>query len=252
MITCDLIGQAGNQMFEIATTVAHALDMGTNYAFPESSKGTYDGGTYFKELPKLSGGNFQRWTEPSHRYHPIPKIKNLKLHGYFQSAKYFQHRRKEIQDLFKLNSFMQIDRMCSVHIRLGDYKKFKDKHPPVTVEYLNHAMQHINNERHGACAFIIFSDEPREALSMIESTDFYKQDDFKKRFSLSKQTDPINAMREMLWAQDHIISNSTFSWWPAWLNNRDDKIVIAPKVWFGPGNSHLETKDIYCENWIKI
>jgi len=46
---------------------------------------------------------------------------------------------------------------------------------------------------------------------------------------------------------DFIIANSSFSWWAAWLANKGR--VIAPSKWFGPGNQHLETKDIYCENW---
>ena len=46
----------------------------------------------------------------------------------------------------------------------------------------------------------------------------------------------------------HIIANSTFSWWGAYLGCNNEKIVIAPSKWM----NNCETKDIYQSDWIKL
>jgi hypothetical protein len=56
-------------------------------------------------------------------------------------------------------------------------------------------------------------------------------------------------MRLMSFCRHHIIANSSFSWWGAWLNSRPGKIVVAPQKWFANGNN---TKDLLPESWIKL
>ena len=49
----------------------------------------------------------------------------------------------------------------------------------------------------------------------------------------------------------HIIANSTFSWWGAWLNPSTDKVVIAPARWY-VGELNNSTVDLIPSNWIRL
>ena len=71
------------------------------------------------------------------------------------------------------------------------------------------------------------------------------------RFLISEGNSAYVDMCLMSLCEGHIIANSSFSWWGAWL--ADSKMVVAPSViWFGPNNAHLDTKDLYLDHWIKI
>lgn len=247
MITCDLIGRLGNQMFQIATTAATAWRNGTDFALPTKAMGSYTGEVYFPNLPVVPNRIFPVYREKGHHYIPIPPMKDGKLHGYWQCEKYFNSYREQVIELFNLKP-NQLPKVCSIHLRFGDYIAFKDKHPPVTHEYVQNAVDYVYEET-GTYRFKVFSDDSKLAKEFMAGIGLPVP------FGVShiyEGTDPKESLMKMAGCEHNIVANSSFSWWGAWLNPNPDKIVIAPKVWFGPGNRHLSDKDIIPENWIRL
>ena len=89
---------------------------------------------------------------------------------------------------------------------------------------------------------IIFTDDPKYALE----NELFSDD----RFIVSEGNSSYHDLFMMTQCEDFIISNSTFSWWGAWLADKGE--VVAPKKWFGPNNSHKSTEDLYPEHWTII
>lgn len=242
MVTVTLIGRLGNQMFEIAAAYSHSLKVGSPFYCPQRSQAPRIWPTYFHHLPKPPMGQapLHVYKEPSHSFNEIPRhLKSVRLEGYFQCEKYFLSHRNEIIDLFKL-PWKNEKGWVSVHVRRSDYLQFPNEFPTVTKEYILTSIAHISEI--GNFQFKFFSDDIKWCKENFSGANIH--------FSSGGQ--PIDEMAKMSSCEHHIIANSSYSWWGAWLNQNPDKVVIAPKVWFGPGNSHLDTKDICPQNWIRI
>jgi len=174
---------------------------------------------------------------------------NTNFHGKFQSEKFFTHCEDFVRKEFTFRSHIVEEsknflepfknkRLISLHVRRGDYLNSQNFHPLCSLEYYKKAITHFGDD----VQYVVMSDDIqwcRENLQ-IENAIY------------SKNSTPSIDMCIMSLCNDHIIANSTFSWWGAWLNSNLDKKVIAPKVWFGPLYSHYDTSDLYCKNWIKI
>ena len=112
----------------------------------------------------------------------------------------------------------------SLHVRRGDCKIAATLRAQLPFEYYSNAIS-VCSEQLGNPIFFVFSDDipfakeylPRDidAIFVDHNDDFSAHED----------------MRLMSSCRHHIIANSTFSWWGAWLNPRSDKMVIAPKRW---------------------
>ena len=91
---------------------------------------------------------------------------------------------------------------------------------------------------------VVFSDDP----SWCHGNEFFVDD----KFIISENNDADFDMCLMSKCKYHIIANSSFSWWGAWLSANENKKVIAPSKWFGVNNQDKNTKDLFPEDWIVL
>ena len=173
---------------------------------------------------------------------------NIDLLGYFQTEKYFKHIEDEIRSDFSFtlelydtcNQFISSlnSELISIHVRRGDYL-INPNHPVQTLDYYKQALQLLPQE----LPVLVFSDDYNWCLSQVLFDD--------DRFMISENSSVDSDLCMMSLCNYHIIANSSFSWWGAWLAK--SKKTIAPKNWFdGELKMAKDVKDLYCKNWIVI
>lgn len=184
---------------------------------------------------------------------------NTYLSGYFQSERYFQDAGEELRGCLKpviqpsgpvYEGIISNTLPISLHVRRGDY--ISDPASSVlfetaSIDYYRQAVDLLR----GFFApveptFYIFSDDlgwARESLNFIPKPQFVEG-------SVDK---PFDDMWLMSLCHHHIIANSSFSWWGAWLNSRPSKMVIAPRQWFSYNTmTKKNTRDICPNGWILL
>lgn len=182
---------------------------------------------------------------------------NVYLDGYWQSEKYFI----DIADIISQEfSFVNpptiikqewIDEIkgcnsVSVHVRRGDYvnnPETRKIHYVCDQEYYKRAIAKVM-ECVEKPAFFIFSDDPEWAEQHIVP------DAPVQYISHNPPNQSHEDLRLMMQCHHHIIANSSFSWWGAWLGKKPGQIVIAPENWFAV--EKYSSKDKIPDNWLKI
>lgn len=161
--------------------------------------------------------------------------RSVTIDGYFQSYKYFYAIKDEIPPI-KLDSKSEWMRgmessllgvpFASIHVRRGDYAKLSDTYGLLGKEYYSKAIE-ILRGTYPELIFLIFSDDINQARSLLH--------DLVPESSIwvdpPKGNNSVESLVLMSLATANIIANSTFSWWGAALNSRQD-LVIAPDKWF--------------------
>lgn len=171
------------------------------------------------------------------------------LIGYFQTEKYFVDYREQLLNEFKFKDEIYSNALdarsltkepvISLHIRLGDYVKLQNTHPICEIEYYKEALENLPDD----LLIYIFSDEPETAKQIFS--------DLKRKFVFPEMKTNYEDMCLMTLCDYHIIANSSFSWWGAWLSN--SKKTIAPAKWFGPDpNAPKNWSDVYAKGWIVV
>jgi hypothetical protein len=142
------------------------------------------------------------------------------------------------------NKISQVNAV-SLHVRRGDYLQNPVTfaiHGIATLDYYQAAMQTIADSVVQPY-FFIFSDDMEWVKANLKIT-------FPRHYIEHNQgMESYNDMRLMSLCQHHIIANSSFSWWGAWLNPSAEKTVIAPGKWFAD-NKNIE--DLLPAEWIKL
>ena len=166
---------------------------------------------------------------------------HIYLSGYWQNEKYFLDIKDILQKKFmpkeeisihakEYLKIIQSTNSVSIHIRRGDYLK----HPNLGVlglHYYISAVEYLSRKKEDL-TFFIFSDDIEWCMENFEFLE-------KKVYVKHTKTD-IDDMFLMRNCQHNIIANSTFSWWAAWLNENNDKIIISPKTCMAENPNNYE------------
>jgi hypothetical protein len=269
------LGRLGNQLFQFSSALGISKKRGYGVCFPIENcsrfhaNGPIDPKTgqttnvkcdlldcfdipdlYFRSISEMNVSAI--YQERDFKFNPevLSLPPNIDLYGYFQDERYFKDDRDFILSILKfkdeyentaqeyISSVDKPVKKVSLHVRRGDYTLYPNHHPVCSKEYYQKAMSIFDIKD---VKFLIFSDD-------IE----WCREEFKgDQFIFVDSGSPYSDLRIMTLCDHHIIANSSYSWWGAWLNTKEGKRVIAPSRWFGPAIGK-DASEIYCEGWEKI
>jgi hypothetical protein len=259
-VSIRLQGGLGNYLFQIACAYSYALKHNKEMVLTKNDAivcheilDCYNSNILNKiNFSSKPNNDFKIFTEPeSFEYKEIPFIKgDVYLKNYFQSEKYFQDYKKEIKELFSfpneiVNNIkskyenLLSKKPCFIHVRRGNYLQAQNYHPVQDLSYYMKAIKEMGK----TSTFAIFSDDIKWCKENFPDSN---------NFVFIEGQKDYEDLLLMSLCENGITANSTFSWWGAWFIANESKKIISPKNWFGTSFSQLSTKDLYCENWIKI
>lgn len=262
MIVTKIIGGLGNQMFQWACGRSLSLQYGKPVFVDINGYKNQDGLTkrefqlsLFENLKNIDFSSHYEIYKDKYFYgiHDYFNFKksvsefqllssgNIFLDGYWQSEKYFANYADEIRNDFacfddSLKSLIEPNSV-SVHVRRTDYLSSNGYHPVQPISYFQSGIDAIGDYN----KMYVFSDD----ISWCKTNLNFKNMVFMEGRS------GLEDMHLMSFCSNNIISNSSFSWWAAWLNKNPNKRVVAPNNWFGI-NANLNTEDIIPDRWLKI
>lgn len=279
MITCNLMGGLGNQLFQIFTTIAYGYKSNNQFRFLGLE--TLGGGsttvrhTYWStflskmrpflinDLPKV-----RVIREDGFPYKELPvgemKQTDVLLYGYFQSYKYFQGQYDMICRVIgiektrcaltaKLNLAPEyFDNIISMHFRMGDYKKLQQYHPLATYEYYDRSLEYFKITQPSHTFIVLYFCEDDD---IADVTDIIGRLTLKyPEYKFSRDENALADWEQLLLmscCHHNIIANSSFSWWGAYFNAHKDKVVCYPSAWFGPAANN-DTRDLCPPEWLRV
>ena len=183
----------------------------------------------------------------------------LYLSGFWQTEKYFDDVKDVLQKELTLKvaeseqfkkykeQILAENSPVSLHIRRGDYvnnAQFNDKFGFIGLDYYREAIK-LFKEKKPDCKFFVFSDDLQWVKENLDTGHDFT---FIENTGENGDLEDLMLMRT---CSHHVIANSSFSWWGAWLNPKPDKIVVAPAKWYN-NLPDLNTSDLVPESWIRL
>jgi hypothetical protein len=282
MIITEINGGLGNQLFQYAAGLAlsskHKTALKINVQFntqdtkrkqalsnfqldiqeagPEEIEKYYPNSNLQRAIQKLLPAGWNKfYKEFGFAYQPSFQYlsSDVYLKGYWQSEQYFSSIASIIKESFVLHPScynkasaciqeIESSESVSLHVRKGDYLQspYKDYYATLESDYYNKAIAFLQ-QFSPALKIFVFTDDTiwvKEHLRLHASFELV---------SGNQTNSMLEDFQAMQSCKYHVIANSSFSWWTAWLGSREGKQVIAPKNWFK--NGPKDTEDLIPKTW---
>ena len=311
--TTEIMGGLGNQLFQIFNLLAYSFRHKSRFYFtPEPIKHGQRKTTYWS-TPLLQALNHfvkqPTTTEPlscviyhERNFHyeailaPAP-AQSLKFFGYFQSYKYFQDQQELIYRFIKLQETQteirektkekyDYENTVALHFRVGDYKQLTNYHPLMTLEYYTEALTRMGQAEQTPHTVLYFCEEADQTYVQENFLEPLQQNPlFQNKFTFQCIDHNLSDWEQLIvmsLCRHHIIANSTFSWWGAYMEGNtpdppnlsqsgasavsandsqplpetgvwgQSHHVYYPATWFGPGMENKNISDLFPEHWRRI
>jgi hypothetical protein len=256
------LGRLANQMFQYASLKGIATHRGYEFSIPPREVfGQSDGNVKKSDVILYDLFSIEQKNKIEITNNPFLQERvhtfdeelfcncpdNVDLLGYYQSEKYFKHIENEIREDFRFNTTLKkqcddffeqsfdTNEVISLHVRRGDYV-IDNNHPLQDLSYYQRALKLFGD----TTPVIIFSDDPE----WCKNQSLFETD----RFLISDQNTTDLDLCMMTLCKYHIIANSSFSWWGAWLAKSEK--IVAPKKWFGGNNISKNVDDMEFGDWV--
>lgn len=239
------------EMYRLKDMYGIKLDIAQDKNIRKYSDCSFD---FFSRIRrKILGNKKSHIIENTEQFYDFCNINNVYLDGYWQNPRYFEEIKQEIYNIYNVSPrfnqyqkelYRQIksNNVASIHVRRGDYLKGENVNlygGICTESYYTKAIQYLIT-RYQVHTFYVFSDDFEWTNSKFKNTS-------SASYVIVKPSGDSDLFL-MSECQYNIIANSSFSWWAAWMNAREDKKIIAPSMW----TNNINERGVYCEDWILV
>jgi len=290
-ITVKYWGRTGNVLFQISAAIAYSnktnrpfilskYDLFPNLENYSASSIGLNEDEYVESLKEIKEEDIS----PEFSF---PENQNIRLFGFFQNYKLFDEYKDQVLDVigfpairssvlpkldlptFKSRGLFQTppnsnEVTVSLHIRRGDYEELSCYFLLLNEYYYRLALLHIANQLRGKKIKVIFFYEKTAAESSKRVINALLSDNDLAQYSIeyyhfndlleesSTAITDIEEMAVMSHCNHHIIANSTFSWWSAYINPDPNKIVCYPNEYFNHQLWYLNNDGLKVDEWTSI